>query len=96
MLISRTLSNPKERLHHELPYGCGDFGVPTGHRDFSRRFDLTNCLDGHDVLMPRMQQDVAYCPVDGYNHRAMLEEEEVALFDDSRAPCAFLIWKDLL
>ncbi|WP_179298881.1 hypothetical protein [Evansella halocellulosilytica] len=29
--------------------------------------------------MPGMPQDVAHCPVDGYNHRAMLEEEEAAL-----------------
>ncbi|WP_096188173.1 hypothetical protein [Evansella halocellulosilytica] len=29
--------------------------------------------------MPGMPQEVAYCPVDGYNHRAMLEEEEAAL-----------------
>ncbi|WP_257009679.1 hypothetical protein [Evansella halocellulosilytica] len=31
--------------------------------------------------MPGMPQDVAYCRVDGYNNRAMLEEEEAtALF----------------
>ncbi|WP_142303627.1 hypothetical protein [Evansella halocellulosilytica] len=29
--------------------------------------------------MPGMPQDVAYCPVDGYNHRSMLEEEKAAL-----------------